>query len=151
MDHRDIARQTLIEQQMLTHITQAIRTTLAWSPVERDCARKLSSLRFVTASLERHLDRLMNLEERDGYMAAALESCPNLSCKIDSLKREHVQFSDTLHRILPGLAQASATDRERLDAICAELGTLLGQLDEHTRREGDLLQEALLRDEGGEG
>ena len=70
---------------------------------------------------------------------------------VDTLKQEHMQFTDTLQRILPGLAQASATDQDRLNTICGDLSALLGQLDDHTRREGDLLQEALLQDEGGEG
>ncbi len=32
MNQRDIAQQTLLEQNLLTNITQAIRTTIAWEP-----------------------------------------------------------------------------------------------------------------------
>ena len=56
MNQRDIAQQTLLEQNLLTNITQAIRTTIAWEPRGNDLGGKLRSLRFITASLERHLD-----------------------------------------------------------------------------------------------
>ena len=49
-----------------------------------------------------------------------------------------------VHEVLP-------TDTERFAAITADLAALLDQLDEHHQKETGLLQEALLRDEGGEG
>ncbi|MBI2826717.1 MAG: hemerythrin domain-containing protein [Planctomycetia bacterium] len=151
MDPRDIAQQTLLEQRILSHITQATRTTIAWKLHGKDNSRKLATLRFVTASLKRHLDHLMALEECDGYMAAALESCPNMSEKIDSLKREHALFREAFFQLAPRLEGLAADDATGLETVCVEIGDLLARLDEHTRKEEDLLQEALLRDEGGEG
>lgn len=151
MDSCDIARQTLLEQQLLTNITHAIRQILAWEPHGHDQSRKLHSLRFITASLSRHLDHLMDLEEHDGYMTAAVESSPNLSGKINSLRHQHDQFRSTVKQLLPALEHTQDEDVTALEHICNELGDLLSLLDEHTRREADVLQEALLRDEGGEG
>jgi len=151
MDQRDIAQQTLLEQRLLTNITHAIRTTIAWEPRADGHAGKLRSIRFITASLERHLDHVMDLEEYDGYMSAALESSPNLAEKITALKNEHRQFRDQVHRLVAKLERIGADDRTALERVCVEVGDLLGRIDEHSRREADLLQEAFLRDEGGEG
>src|SRR5580704_1324923 len=115
MDQRDIARQTLLEQQLLTNITQAIRTTIAWEPRSDGQAGKLRSIRFITASLERHMDHLMDLEEYDGYMSAALECSPNLAEKITALKHEHDQFRDQVHRLVAKLERISADDRTTLE------------------------------------
>ena len=59
----DIAKQTLLEQRMLTNIMHAVRETLAWEPRADDITRKLASVRFVVASLGRHLDHMFELEE----------------------------------------------------------------------------------------
>jgi hypothetical protein len=151
MDQRDIAQQTLLEQRLLTNITHAIRTTIAWEPRGDGQAGKLRSIRFITASLERHMDHLMDLEEYDGYMSAALECSPNLDGKITALKHDHAQFRDHVHRLVAKLERTSEDDRTAIERVCVEIGDLLGRIDEHSRREADLLQEAFLRDEGGEG
>ena len=151
MNQRDIAQQTLLEQNLLGNITQAIRNTIAWEPRSADLGGKLRSLRFITASLERHLDHLMDLEEYDGYMTGALECSPNLAEKINALKGEHEHFRDKVRRLLARLERLGNDDRTGVDRVCVELGDLLSRVDEHSRREADLLQEAFLRDEGGEG
>ncbi len=147
----DIAHQTLLEQRMLLNIMQAIRTTMAWEPRNGDLTRKLASLRFIASSLQRHLDHMMDLEEFDGYMAAAIYSAPNLAEKIEVLKKEHAWFHAQIHRLVPRLERVTAQDRTEIESLCINLGELLSRLDEHTRNEADVLQEALLRDEGGEG
>ena len=151
MDQRDIAHQTLLEQRLLTNITQAIRTTIAWEPRGKDLTGKLRSIRFITASLERHLDHVMDLEEYDGYMSAALECSPNLAGKVTALKQEHEQFRDSVHRLTAQLERLDADDHTGIERVCLDIGDLLGRIDEHSRREADLLNEAFLRDEGGEG
>jgi hypothetical protein len=151
MNQRDIAQQTLVEQRLLTNITHAIRTTITWEPRGDDTSGKLRSIRFITASLERHLDHLMDLEEFDGYMSAAQESSPNLTEKITALKCEHEVFRDQVHRLVARLDRVQPHDRTELEKVCVDIGDLLGRIDEHSRKEADLLQEAFLRDEGGEG
>lgn len=151
MHQRDIAKQTLLEQNLLTNITHAIRTTIGWEPRGEDVGGKLRSIRFITASLERHLDHIMDLEEYDGYMSAALECSPNLAERITALKQEHGLFRDQVHRLVAKLERVGSHDRTELDRVCVEIGDLLGRVDEHSRREAELLQEAFMRDEGGEG
>lgn len=150
MDHKAISAQVLVEHEMLTHITSALRTILDWKLQDYDISRKLASLRFSTQSYERHLERLMSLEEHDGYMDAILEVQPQLAKQIEALRNQHGEFRRGLGRIVYRLEHVSPTDREKFAAISTELAELLNKVDEHSACETDLLQEAFLRDEGGE-
>ncbi len=145
------SQQTTIEHEALKHITSALRTVMDWHPSGDDIARKLSSLRFIAQSFQRHLERLMALKEQDGYMADALAEKPNLDEKAQALLTEHDEFDESLHRLLLKLEHVSATDKKAIDAACRDLEELLIKLDEHHRREAKLMQEAFLRDEGGHG
>src|SRR5262245_18221853 len=92
MDHHAISQQILIEHQTLAYVASALRTTLAWHYEAVDLSRKLASLRFVGQSFDRHLKRLMALEEADGYMAVVCENRPELSDRVDALRNEHDTF-----------------------------------------------------------
>ena len=151
MDTQGTPQQVLIEQQMLRHITSALRTTMEWKYQGSDFSRKLSSLRFVAESFQRHLKRLMDLEEADGYMALVLESRPQLNQEIETLRQEHEQFRSLLPQIMGSLQRVSPTSPESMTNILDELTALLVKLDAHGKKETKLLQEALLTDEGGEG
>ena len=49
------------------------------------------------------------------------------------------------------LQKLEPTDREGYLAVTCELAALLERLDHHSQHETDLIQQALLQDEGGEG
>ena len=151
MDQQGTPQQVLIEHQMLNHITSALKATMHWEYQGTDFSRKLSSLRFVAQSFQRHLKRLMALEEVDGYLAVVLESRPQLNQEIEALRQEHDQFRHALPRIMGRLQRVSPTNRESITKILDELTALLEKLDAHGRKETSMLQEALLTDEGGEG
>jgi len=151
MDQREISRQVLVEHQILNHVIAALRATLAWRQQGNDFSRKLESLRFVGKSFKRHLKHLMDLEEKDGYMAVVLASRPELADVVAALERDHERFRKSLRRILVRLRRVSSTDQETFGAASSDLAALLDELDAHGKRETDLPQEALLTDEGGEG
>jgi len=144
-------RQAAVEHEALRHIIGALRTVLDWKPTADDGARKLSSLRFITQSFQRHLERLMALKEQDGYMSDAVEQMPSLADKEQTLLREHDEFEESLHRLVLKLEHVSASDRAKMDEACRDLEELLVKLDDHHRREAELMQEAYLRDSGGQG
>ena len=110
----DIAKQTLLEQRMLTNIMHAVRETLAWEPRAGDITRKLASVRFVVASLARHLDHMFDLEERDGYMRASVESAPHLDGMVKGLREEHDLFRQIVHDLTSRLDAMGAHDRNDL-------------------------------------
>jgi seryl-tRNA synthetase len=144
-------RQAAVEHEALRHIISALRTVLEWKPSADDGARKLSSLRFITQSFQRHLERLMALKEQDGYMTDAVEQMPSLAEKVQTLLHEHDQFEEKLHQLVLRLEHVSANDHAKMDAAGTELEELLLKLDDHHRREAELMQEAYLRDSGGQG
>lgn len=148
MERQDIARQAMFEHSMLNHITGTLRAIMDWEPVGPHGSRKLSSLTFVAQSLERHLTRLMALEEQDGYMTAALKIAPHLAPQIDSLREEHGKFRSTVRTVVGRLETTKAGDQGGLEESCRTLSNLLSSVDSHSHRETALMQEAMLRDEG---
>lgn len=151
MSQQQNMNQAAVEHEALRHIIGALRTVLDWKPAPDDLARKLSSLRFICQSFQRHLERLMALKEQDGYMTDAVDQMPSLAEKVQALLRDHDKFEETMHRLVLKLEQISPNDKPRFDAVCNDLETLLVHLDDHHRREASLMQEAFRRDVGGEG
>lgn len=151
MDHYGLSQQVLLEHQTLANVAAALRTTIGWSYDAADLSRKLSSLMFVGKSYKRHFRRLLALEEEGGYLAVVLESRPELADEVAALHQQHAQFRKALARVLVRLRRVDATDHAAFAAICGDLIALLDTIDRHNQRENGLLQEALLRDEGGEG
>src|SRR5882757_56856 len=79
MDHKAVTEQLQIEHGMLTHISNALRTTLDWHVEGHNTGRKLESLRFITQSFARHLERVLSLEEQEGYLDSVYETQPHLT------------------------------------------------------------------------
>jgi hypothetical protein len=150
-NYREIAQQTAVEASLLKNLTEGLRAVLAWEVQGNDYSRKLSTLLFISQSFKRHLGRLMNLEEVDGYMGTVLENKPFLSKKVHALIREHDRFRYGIRRIVQELKQVSAWDHGAIADIEAALADLLNRLDQHGKKEAKLFQEALEQEEGGEG
>lgn len=149
-EQQSIAEQAAIEQQSLQHIKQALRVAMGWKTTADNLERKLSSVRFMAQSLERHLERLMALEEEGGYMQAALEAKLHLVDRASALRGDHERFRLMTREIMLRLKEASVQDNPPVDDCCQALTELLARIDMHERTEQALLQETLW-DEGGEG
>jgi hypothetical protein len=150
MDPNDIAAQTRVEHELLHYLIQGLRSTVAWRVQEPNASRKLSTLRFVAQSFQRHLERLLALEEHDGYMGLLGDAVPRLARATDGLRAEHEQFRFEASGIVQQLERLPATDLASLEKVCDELLALIFRIDEHSKREIALLQETFSRDEGGE-
>lgn len=140
-----------MEHQILDHVKQALRVTLNWKVPAVGMPRKLSSLQFTMKSFQRHLQRIMEMEERDGYMAEVVESKPNTAERIQHLLRDHASFRSWLSDLAPEVDSISEYEEDRFEAVCCRISDLLDQVDRHDAAEIELLQETLLFDEGGEG
>lgn len=150
MSYSDVVQQTAVEQGMLENLMQALRDTMAWQ-VEGDNSRKVSTLRFIAQSFQRHLEHLMTLEEYDGYMDLVMSTSPHLSRSVQNLRQEHDQFRGAVRRLVQRLERLSVSDAPGLAAVCNDLQALLEQVVAHDRRERGLWLEAFGRDGGGEG
>ena len=151
MAQTDLAQQTLVENKMLMLVIEGLRNTLAWNVQGTDFARKLSTLRFIIQSLQRHLERVLALEEYDGYMDLVLQASPQLANSVDALRKEHQQFRKEASQIVHRFEHVSPTDGHSVARICGELVGLLDRLDAHNKKEVNLMQNAFAIDEGGEG
>ena len=150
MNPHDIAQQSLVENGMLEHLEEALRNTMAWEVHGPDLSRKLSTLRFIAGSFQRHLERLFTLEEFDGYMDLVLKTSPNLGKQVFSLKEEHGRLRNGARQIVNRMERLAPTDQPGFDTICGDLQVLLQKLDQHTKKEVELFQEAF-HEGGGEG
>ena len=146
-----ISQQTQLEFTTLGHVKNAVKEVINADVVGDDPGRKLARVRFVTSSLRRHVERLFALEEHDGYMTDLAESCPHLLPKITRLRNEHDTLCESLRQIVTRLELLVPNDTPAFDALCKELLELITRLDRHTRVETELLEDAYLRDVGGEG
>lgn len=151
VNRHEIAQQTLIENGLLKSLVEGLRGALAWQVQGDDFSRKLSTVRFISRSLQRHLERLMTLEEVDGYMDIVLEAKPSLSHAVKSLRRDHARFRQGTRQVVRQLEEVSEMDHDTFANICDALAALLHDLDRHHKREAKLFQEALEQEEGGEG
>jgi len=147
----EFAQQALVENGLLKSLTEGLQRALAWEASEEAFARKLSTVRFIFQSFQRHLERLMRLEEVDGYMDSVLATNPHLSKAVDRLKEDHFRFRQVSGRLAQRLERVSTTDYEPFTEICDELGDILHELDEHSAQEAKLYLEGFEQEEGGEG
>jgi Hemerythrin HHE cation binding domain len=151
MAHTDLAQQTLVEENMLVLVIEGLRTTLAWQVQGTDFSRKLSTLRFITESFQRHLERVLAVEEYDGYMDLVLHASPQSGNNVDALRQEHDHLRKDASHIVHGFEHVSTTDCDSFARICGDLLGLLKRLDAHNKKEVKLMQKAFAQDEGGEG
>jgi hypothetical protein len=145
------AEQCWIEHQTLNHVKEALRITLSWKVGAVGLPRKLSSIKFTLKSFQRHLARLMKLEEEGGYMAWVGDEKPSLLERTQLLEGEHESFRRTLAALTAALDELRSVEELKFAQTCQELEALLQEVDLHDAKEIELIQEALLVDEGGEG
>jgi hemerythrin-like domain-containing protein len=151
MNQLNIVQQTLVEKKLLKFLIEGLQHTVAWKITGDDLSRKLSTLKFIMRSFQSHFERLMELEERDGYMAIVVEKHPHLNKAVEALRAEHDEFRGEITRLVQSLASVAPTDQNTLNGVCEQATALLKKVDEHNKKEADIFQEAFEREEGGEG
>ena len=148
MDRSATEQQALFEHQLLAHIAEALRTTIDWALRTQDCSSRLPSLRFIASSFHRHLEHILELEEREGYLPAVdSRRHADLRGQIDELRAEHDRFRQRLSVAVDRLEQVSACDYLTVGEVCTGLMALLDEINDHNRREMLLIEEVRERDE----
>ncbi len=145
---KPILTQTKVEHQMLGNAKEGLLATLNWQTEGDTFARKLSSLRFAARTYQEHLERVLALEEHDGYMDIVVESCPHFSRQITQLRKEHEETRVSWDMMMTQLERLMANDHAGLQNLGAGILDALRKYDDHCRQETALIQEALLRDYG---
>jgi hypothetical protein len=151
MDQQEVARQTETEYGRVSLLMRGLREAAARPAHGPEAPRKLSGLRFLAQSFRCHLERLLALEEHDGYLELVPASDPRLSRATEALRGEHQLLRAESARLAQALEGLPEADPAALEGACADLLGLLRKLEEHGGKEVALLQEALGRDGGGEG
>ena len=147
----EISKQIAVEVALLINIEQAFRIALDWKTDHRGNIRKLSTLRFVARSFERHLTRVRALSEYGGYMHLVTDMKPQLSRDVQKLKELRDDLQAHLERMMLRMEHLSPADASAFEGLCAELEDYLKDLGSHAEREMDLLQRCFAEEEGGSG
>jgi hypothetical protein len=142
---------SLMEHRILGHVTQALRVTLNWKAPTVSMPRKLSSLKFTIKSFQRHLERVISIEEEGGYLSEVAERKPFFQHRIDQLAGQHCRFRNRVRELVSELGTINEWEDNRFYEVCDEISRLLDDIEMHDSAEIELLQDTLLIDEGGEG
>jgi hemerythrin-like domain-containing protein len=148
MPYRLVSEQMLKEHEVLAQLSDALRTAIRWGQ-HGDLQRKMSAVHFLTESFQRHLERMLELEERGGYLQMIKQSHPEFERQADVFRKEHQQFRETTERLLQAMNGSPEPASAEAELIFAELTSLLEQVDGHNKRELDLLQQIILHQHGG--
>lgn len=150
-ESREIAKQVEVELALLANIEKSLCIALDWKTEDGRNVRKLSTLRFVARSFERHLAHLRVLSDYGGYMHLVTDRKPQLVAAAQRLKESRSALQMALERINVRLEHLSPSDTPAVDDICADLERYLGELDQHRRQELELFQHSFTQEQGGSG
>ncbi|WP_425398075.1 hypothetical protein [Aeoliella sp.] len=142
------ASQSWMEHEALEHVKRALRVTIGWQSPAISYQRKRQSVEFALESFARHLERLMDIEEQDGYLRMVVESKPSKAKQIAKLRADHTAFRERTGELLDEIDALGEWEANDFERICAGVGQLLDEIDQHDRAEIGLLQDAMLLDEG---
>ena len=81
--------QFTVENQVLDHVKKALRNSLTADADRMGVNRKVSTVQFVTESLVRHLERLLDLEDEVGLVDPTELDKPHLAERASVLQQEH--------------------------------------------------------------
>lgn len=142
-----------LENQVLDHIKSALRQTLTADEDRLGLERKVSSVQFVTESLQRHLTRMLDIEEIDSLLNPSdlmlnPEDSADFAERARKLQDEHAQMRNSLEQ-LGHMAKELEPDNETLlEEFSHDLTIFLNRLDRHELAEQKFLQELYESDEG---
>jgi hypothetical protein len=149
MPYRLISEQMLLEHEVLARLADALRTAIGWSH-HGGVSGKLESVRFLVESFQRHMERMFDLEEQDGYLELVARSHPQLDPQLKQFRAEHDEFRRRVHEALARMQELVAAGHAEIDPLLAEITLLLEQIDGHNKREMRLLQEMVLEPKPGD-
>lgn len=145
---RPIMKQAQVEQSMLENARYGLIASLDWKTKGETFARKLSTVRFAVRNYHQHLERVLSLEEYDGYMDVVINQCPNWSERVTELRDEHDEFRRRWDDLMTKLDRMMPTDADGLAELAATIRKAMDDFEKHNSKETSLIQEALNTDVG---
>ncbi|GJM24440.1 MAG: hypothetical protein DHS20C16_08550 [Phycisphaerae bacterium] len=146
-----ITEQARVELAVLMGIEKAIRIAIDWEVRDGSSVHKLSTLRFLAASFERHLTRITVRADRGGYMHRITDAKPHLTNDVQELRGTLRGFRTDLERIVMRLDYVTSNDDAGIEQVCLDFKSILDELATHGQEKSELMQHAFVQEEGGEG
>ena len=141
----------LIELQENSRKAAGLDPALASDEERMGLERKVSTVQFVTESLNRHLQRMLDWEDEAGLVGTEELDKPHLIEKAAALRKDHQQIREMLASLAEAAADLRPEEEPYFQAFCRNANAFLDQLDLHEKAEMLVLQQIYNDDEGGEG
>ena len=141
--HRLISQQMLLEHEVLARLSDALRTAVSWNP-HGDLSHKLETVQFLAQSFQRHVERMLDLEEHDGYMDLVRSSFPEFDAQVTAFRRQHEAFRLDTDGIVYRLQNSAALDGAETEALFEDLAQLLEAVEAHNKQEMELLRQLVM-------
>lgn len=143
MPQRLISQQTLLEHEIVARLTEALRTAVAWNQ-HGDLSRKLSSVQHLTESFQRHVVRMFEQEEQDGYIDHVEQSYPQHAGEVAVFRDQHAALRTRIGELLGHVEKSEAMSAQEADLLFDGMQILLNDIDSHNKSEMNLLEEILV-------
>ena len=108
---------------------------------------ELAACLVMLLDLGREFPEHFALEEKDGYLAAALAAAPRYHRKAETLRKEHAKLCETIYALIDRARRAERSP-EAWDELQGEVGQLAARLFAHEEAENDIVESAFLDDLG---
>jgi hemerythrin-like domain-containing protein len=143
MPFRLVSEQMVQEHEVLARLSDALRTAIRWGQ-HSDLARKLIAVHFLAEAFQRHLKRMLEVEERGGYLEMIEGGHPEFRTRAKVFREEHDQFRSAMRDLLPRMNCDVSPTTADAESVFNSLSMLLEMVDDHNKQELDLLRDVIL-------
>jgi hemerythrin-like domain-containing protein len=135
------------EHKALVQLSQMVRGHIAAMP-GLNVAAWLEGLRVAFDRLHAHIERCIQMKEKDGYLRVIVREHPALARQIEAVQNEHGQVLRLGDGIRNDLATARPEDRLLVSDLCARVQRFMAVVDQHEQRENMIVLFACNQDFG---
>ncbi|MEW6199375.1 MAG: hemerythrin domain-containing protein [Planctomycetota bacterium] len=135
------------EHQALVQLSQVLKEHIAAMP-SVNITSWLDGLRAAFDRLHAHIQRCIEMKEKDGYLETILKERPTLAGQVQSLCSEHGQLLRMADGIRNDLATTRPEDRLLVADACARVQRFMAVVSQHEQRENMIVMFAFNQDLG---
>lgn len=148
LDTSNSLRHWQAETESFRALLVALDMALQLDCTDTDRWRKLGHVRFVTSIAQKFLERLFVVEECEHL--SELQQHHEYQHRVKDLQAEHAALRSEMSRAMFGLDRACGANKPACDQAFKELRHVVQHIQQHTRKEEELLQDSCNLDVGGE-
>ncbi len=135
------------EHKALMQLSQVVKEHIAAMPTV-NLAPWLEGLRVAFDRVHAHIERCIQMKEKDGYLRIIVREHPMLTRQVEAVQSEHAQVLRLGDGIRNDLATARPEDRLLVNDLCARVQRFMAIVAQHEQRENMIVLFACNQDIG---